>query len=108
GAGGRVAGQPVPATDVAVGFGITAGLLETADTLMVCPASLAGPAVTPVRTTVCSGASSSIGTFAGASSVGASFTGLTVTVKVASAKAPAMSVARTVIVLLPNASPPAA
>src|SRR4051812_21874387 len=83
-----------------------AGLLDSADAVSAWPASFAGPALMPVRLTVCAAASSFSVTGLGAFTVGASLIGLIVTakVRVMMLLAPAPSLTVTVIV----AGPPAA
>src|SRR4051812_30971452 len=65
-----------------VGVGMRVGLLERLVAVKVWPASSAGPALIPARFTVCTPASSLKERLPKALSVGASFTALTVTVKV--------------------------
>src|SRR5205814_1133950 len=69
------------AENAVTGVGMIAVLLEVAVTTSGWSLSLTGPVVMPVRLIVWSGASSLIVTGLGASSVGGSLIGLTVTVK---------------------------
>src|SRR6266498_3241642 len=84
-----------------VGLGMTEVALERAVTLKVCD-SLGAPELMPVSATTCGAAFSRTTMLGSGSSVGGSFTGLTVTMKASLAEAPSASATITVIVVVPN------